>query len=456
MLLTLLWLIFCFTTAAFSADSNYSSTSYDRYLDAQDYYDESQNKMNQGFWERKYFTGDWGGARESLVDSGVTITSSFVSDVLGNPIGGKTQGFEQASSWGADLTLDMDRIASIKGMLLYTSISWRFGNNLSADMIGNQFNVAEVYGGENFRLCDLYVQQSIFNDAITIRLGRLSEGDTFLQSPIYSHFVSNAIDGNPVGILFNTQSPPDGGSTVTTAYPFTTWGAYLRIQPFSWFEMKFGVYNANTIIRENKYHGCNFTFDNTNGVEYITEWKVLINQGAANSGLPGNYKVGYYYVSGVWDKFLGGEQRGNYGYYFLFDQMVYHPDGSLSTTGLTPFIALLFAPEDIALFPVFFTAGATYRGLIPSREEDSVSLAFMYGSYSDDLRSAEQQAKNLGIPGRFGNIPQNFEMVIEATYWLQLNKWFYITPDVQYIINPRGLGNIPNALVLGTQIGITF
>ena len=32
----------------------------------------------------------------------------------------------------------------------------------------------------------------------------------------------------------------------------------------------------------------------------------------------------------------------------------------------------------------------------------------------------------------------------------------YIQPDIQWVINPDGLGTTPNALVLGAQVGVIF
>jgi porin len=45
---------------------------------------------------------------------------------------------------------------------------------------------------------------------------------------------------------------------------------------------------------------------------------------------------------------------------------------------------------------------------------------------------------------------------LEGGYRVNLTKFAYVQPDVQWIINPGGTGTIPNALVLGAQIGVTF
>jgi porin len=45
---------------------------------------------------------------------------------------------------------------------------------------------------------------------------------------------------------------------------------------------------------------------------------------------------------------------------------------------------------------------------------------------------------------------------LEVGYRIQLNRFLYIQPDIQYIVQPGGTGAIPNTLVLGAQIGVSF
>jgi len=46
--------------------------------------------------------------------------------------------------------------------------------------------------------------------------------------------------------------------------------------------------------------------------------------------------------------------------------------------------------------------------------------------------------------------------VLEWTYVIQLARSLTAQPDVQYTIEPGGTGNIPNALVMGFQLAVTF
>ena len=428
----------------FAGDHRFGGESYYRHLEMIKHYDNQKHEVP--FWERKYFTGDWGGVRERLTDRGVTITSSYVSNLAGNPTGGEKQGFTQTGSWGADLTIDFSKFCSWEGLVFYTSSVWRGGSSLSLEYINNQFPVQQVYGGQNFRLVSMYLQQEFWDQRIRIRAGRLCLGDTFYQSPLYYQYMSNAFDGNPIGIFFNG---------VFTAYPNATWGAYFEMEPIDRFMVKFAVYNANDTLKKNKYHGCNFTFASTEGAQLITEWSYLPNTKKGDSGLPGHYKIGGYYFTGSREKFSTGREDGNWGFFLLADQMVYREEGDpFSDLGLTPFVAIEYTPRnEVAKFPFFFTAGMVYKGLIPHREEDTTSIGIAYGTYSDKLRQVQEADRQAGVPGKFGNRPQNFETVLELNHWFQINKWWYIMPDIQYVINPKGLGNLNNALVLGAQIG---
>lgn len=390
-------------------------------------------------YQEDTLTGDWNGTRSYLKDRGVSIDISYVNDLLGNPIGGKRRGFANAGSLGIDLNLDFEKMICIRGLSLFTSFVYRSGNNLSSEYIDNQFPVSQVFGGETYRLNELYVQES-YEDLFSLKAGRLCGGNDFLASPFYAKYVSNAFCGNPIGIFFNVRF---------TAYPHSTWGAYFSFKPHESFLVKSAIYNTNSYISKNKYHGANFTFHSTQGALLITEWAYLFNQ--LGCGLPGNYKVGGYYTTGNSSKFTKDTQKGNYGYYFLLDQMLYQK--KVKDQGLTYFLALLFAPKNRNLFPFFFSTGLVYQGVSKSRPLDSISCGIAQGSYSADLRRIQKRASPTGS-SPFGNRPQTAETVLELNYWFQVNKWFALTPDLQYIINPKGYGTTKNALVLGMQISI--
>ena len=54
-----------------------------------------------------------------------------------------------------------------------------------------------------------------------------------------------------------------------------------------------------------------------------------------------------------------------------------------------------------------------------------------------------------------GGFPTS-EVDFEFGYRVQATDFVYVQPDVQYIITPGGTGNIPNAFIIGAQLGLTF
>ena len=115
-----------------------------------------------------------------------------------------------------------------------------------------------------------------------------------------------------------------------------------------------------------------------------------------------------------------------------------------SDQGLTLWSAFVLSPQqNISRLPFQVNSGIVYRGLVPERDEDIAMLGFVYGEFSDDYA-----ATVAGDP--------TFEIALEAGYRVQLTKFAYVQPNLQWIINPGGTGDIPNALVLGAQMGVTF
>lgn len=386
---------------------------------------------------RKYLFEDWNGWRTRLADRGITATSTYVTDILGNPVGGLNQGFAYTGSLGLDFNFDLEKMYGAEGMEFHVAFGWRAGTNLSR-IIGNQFPCAQVFGNTTIWLNVLFIQQTLWDDRFHFRAGRLEAGDYFLQNPLYYNYVSNAFCGNPIAVFFNG---------VFSAYPNTQWAAYADYKITPKILAKVACFNTNPNVNKPVYNGFNFNWRNRYGAQLITEWTYLVNQQPSDQGPPGNYKFGMFYYTGKFDKFLGGTEQGNFGYYLMLDQMVVRIGGKGSDRGLWPFAALLFAPDNRNLFPFFFTAGAVLKGPFQSRCNDEICLGIAYGSYSSDLRQSERQR---GIP------TQNFEMVLEANYRIHVNQWLFIQPDIQYIKNPRGFKEIKDAIAVGAEVGITL
>ncbi len=310
----------------------------------------------------------------------------------------------------------------------------------------------QVFGGQTYKLVDLYFQQSLWEDRFNCRLGRIAMGDEFLSSPLYWNYVNNGFDGNPVAIFKNVPG--------VTAYPNATWGIRARVRPVKEVYLMAGLFNNDPDVSESKNHGVDFSMRGPCFV--IAETGYLRNREKGSGGLPGNYKFGAYYHNGDYDDLyrdgagnsyvLSGNapqtHHGNWGFYILLDQMIYREGGSDSEQGLTPFVSLLFAPDkDINPLPFFMNGGLVYKGSIPGRDRDIAAFGVIYGGFSDDLERYQEDAK-VGV--------QRFELVLELNYNVEIVRWLHLIPDIQYVINPGGTGDISDALVLGFQLALNL
>jgi porin len=341
--------------------------------------------------------------------------------------------------------IDLAKLRLVPGGSILVQLSESFGDSLSKNHLHNVFDTQETTTGETFRVVDVAYQQSLFQDRVELRFGRLDAADDFLVSPYNYLFVQSGFDAVPAGIVFNSPG--------TTTPPEATWGAMVSVKPTARTYVMAGVYNGDPSIRENDRHGVDLSLKGP--LFAIGEVGYQANGLPGDTHLPGNYKAGFWYDDGRFTDFdTGGAVRGSWGWYGLFDQVLL-PFGRLgSNRGFGVFGSAVFGQDpSVARMPFFCNGGAAARGIFESRPIDTCGLGVVYGHFSHELLEAERAAQpldpHLGL--------QEYEMVIEATYrFFFQQQSYFIQPDLQYIVNPGATRQYHNAIVVGCQIGVNF
>ncbi len=399
----------------------------------------------------EHLLGDWYGMRSWLEDHGITPTLTFVTDALGNPTGGRQQGFTAFNNLGVDLQFDLAKLHGPKGGSFEISTSYRFGRSLTLKYIGNTFNVQQVCCGATFRVVDVAYRQQLLDDRVSFRVGRIAAGDDFLVSPYNYVFVQNGFDGNPVGIFFNSPG--------MTAYPNATWGALVKGRPTERTYVMGGWYNGDPSIRDNRHHGLDWSLDGP--LFTIGEVGYQRNGLPGDQGLIGNYKAGFWYDNSRFTDFntvahahSPRASRGNWGVYGLFDQVLVRFGERGSNRGFGVTGSVLVSPDQsVSHMPFFSTAGFVVRGLFASRPTDVGGFGVVFGYFSNDLQDSQRRTQHLDTTAGV----QRYETALELTYRLRfLRDALFVQPDLQYIIRPGGTGRISDALVLGAQVGVNF
>ncbi len=426
----------------------------------------------QSWLQSDYATMNCLGLRDRLSTNGVDISLNYASDIASNVSGGKNLGAAYCDNFTLDLEFHSEPLLGYKGGTLSIIALNRDGDNLSAQSIGNQFTVQQLYGGSTAIFYGLTYEQQFHDDKFSFKFGRMATGDDFASSPIYWLYMNNGIDGNPQSLPVNAMF---------TAYPWSSWGARLRAQLTSQTTALLGIYQVTPQIWRPSMHGLNWAMNPGDGVMLIAQYgwspeffkptssitpvpaeasdgkSITPNGGKTFTsatdaitphGLPGHYWMGFYYSTWTYPQFGSTQgQPGAYGLYWHFDQMLYRMSPT-SDTGLTAWSAFTLSPQqNTAKIPFEYNGGLIYTGLIPCRPKDISIFGFIYGNFSSNYAQASQ-ATTEGTA--------TYELVTELGYRINITKFSYIQPDAQWIINPGGTGTIPNALVLGAQVGVIF
>lgn len=426
------------------------------------------NRVNAGDWFKSdYALQNWFGFRDTLARHGLDVSLNYTSDIAGNVTGGKSRGMTYCDNFTLDLEFQSQPLFGYKGGTLSVIMLNRDGSNLSARNIGNQFTVQQVYGGSTAIFYALAYNQRFCDDRFSFKFGRMSAGDEFASSPLYWLYMNNGIDGNP-------QSLPVNGMFST--YPWGVWGARARALVTRETEAMFGVYQVSPQVSRPSMHGLNWNFNPGDGLMLIGQYgwaheffqpsaspqaktsdgKSTVdgknpNPPAADAiphGLPGHYWMGGYYSSYSYPQWgTSQRQNGGYGLYWHFDQMLYRMN-PFKDTGLTAWSAFVLCPQqNTAKVPFQYNGGLVYTGLLPFRPQDVSVFGVAYGNFSSNYAQANQ-----AVLGGYAT----YELVYEWGYRINMTKFAYVQPDVQWVVNPGGTGTIPNALVLGAQIGVVF
>jgi carbohydrate-selective porin OprB len=425
------------------------------------------------WWSGKYASGNWFGARDFLEDNGLKIGIDYKANILFNVSGGLQQrgGYDDEFKFRA--TLDFAKalkVDALEGLTAYTDLRYRGGAGVNK-FVGatGQFAPSTFQGGRLWRFQQVYltyVTPELFGvkEFLTLSGGWQNPTDIFINQPLNKFFINNTFTSNR-GI---------GANGIGWGGSYSAWGGYAKVKPNDWFYLQSGLYLAIPDAGSTSNHGLFFAGaqpPDRNGFYWLTEAGFTPKIGPDK--LAGRYAAGLIYWGVENTSFYGANYDQKVLLYWQADQQLYREptpeaptplakgpsDGKslkevvetskpkLNDQGLYSFSLINFAPKFNNNVPFYFQTGLVYKGLIPTRDNDQAGVAFALSSYSYYKQLSDE---------RRNRPEQTFEAVLEFDYRIQVNKWSYVQPVLQYIIRPSGTGLVQNATVLGFQVGVTF
>ncbi len=423
-----------------------------------------------GLWEQDTLTGDWGGARTTLSEGGATFGLRSIAELFGTVSGGMRQGVAAENQFLLTADLDGEKLGGPAGLTAHAGLVSAEGRGPGLNNIGNALDVSNTeLPGRNqryTRLWTLWLQQTGFDDALSLRAGQLSVDDEFLVSPTAANLLNSTFGWPALGFAnLPAGRPNDQNLTLGPGYPLGAPGLRLTIAPtenFAWLTAVFS-HQPESVDRP----GTQFKVSGDSLI--VTELQYLRNQAKDATGLPAMLKLGGWFDTARFDDLhlnsngqslllAGGtpqQHAGEQAVYVVADQTVWRD----ADRALSLFLRAGAAPDPaINLVTWYVDGGVGLKAPLPWRAADVLTLGFGYAGIGQAARAADRDTK---LPVR------DCEAFVELNYTATLAPWWSLQPDLQYILHPgfgganplptaRPGGTIPDALVLGLRNTLTF
>jgi porin len=394
--------------------------------------------------------GDPAGVRKWLAEHGVIYGATYHGEVFGNASGGIRRGAVFEGKLEAYVNVELEKLVGWKGLSFFSNAFQIHGTGgLRRDNLLNLVTISNIEALPSTRLSEIWLEQTFFNDKLSVRFGQLAADAEFFISYVGGLFI------NSDWPTITAENLPSGGP----AYPLSTPGVRIKADPTKDLSLLVALFNGDPAgpgpgdAQEKNRYGLNFRLRDPPFL--IGEAQYRYNQDKLATGLAGTIKLGgWYHFDRFDDQRFGTDGlsladpasngtprrlRGTSGLYGIIDQQIYRPPGGDAESGVAVFARIAASPPDRNLVDFYFDSGVTFSGMIASRPDDKFGASFIYTGISRDARALDRDfVAFTGVPSPI----RNYEMTFELTYMAQIVPGWTVQPDFQYVVNPGG--NVPN------------
>jgi carbohydrate-selective porin OprB len=395
------------------------------------------------FFNLRPLGADFGRA---LANYGIYLVARDLSEELANVSGGLTRGasFEGFTELGFDL--DMARIAGITGGAVHFLVDDLQGQPFYA-YSGSAYLNNRLFAGAGpaLRLNYLSYEQSLFDQRVDLRVGRIPAYTQFDGSELYCTFITS-LCRTPAAYTFDRGYPP---------YLVSSWAAVAQIRIAGPFYTNMAVYENEPILtttRRGGFPGPDWGLNYADGATIPVQFGYRTT--LQDDPYPRAFSVGGFYDSGHYaDPLLnvdgrnrilfGGTPKTDVGlsqFYVQAQQMVYRPDAS--DRGLTLFGGANWATSGEPNVQRMVFAGAFYKGPFARRPHDTLGVAVSLVGVNPRITERVNSLLSLTTGGH----ASRSEISYEVNYGFAIAPGMMIKPFLQFISHPdQANATIPSA-----------
>ncbi len=356
----------------------------------------------------------------------VTVDVVYVADTWANLSGGIDRGAAYLDNLDLAISVDSKALGLKNGTFFAYGL---YNNNatLSDQLTGDAQVISNIDAERHFRLEEFWYEQRFADGRGSVKAGLIDLNSEFDAKDTSALFINSS---HGIGPDFS-----QAGENGPSIFPSTS----LAVR-FDW------APNDNTVLRVGAFDAV--PNDPANQKKMKLSWSEgTLLVGEVNHTLASGWRLGL----GGWaftSKFTPilsaatDKVGGNNGLYAFAEGPVLRPAGN-SDRGMDAFLRIGVADSSFNQFQSYWSGGVVFRGIWAARPDDRLGVAVAYARNGDDFKT---QARLDADHVKTG------EINIEVTYSTQVNDWLAIQPNLQYVINPGGLGNFSNALAAGVRL----
>lgn len=323
----------------------------------------------------------------------------------------------------ANLTWDPEKITRWKGALFGAEFL-----QLNAQDTNGQAGVVQGYNSlpgppplSRGELYQLWYRQKLFNDKLSVRIGKLVPTIDF----------NNVI--RPVPIGQGAQSVPSVTGLIYTpifinttmlgvvpGYYNSAYGGVISFMPVKQWYALYGIYDGSLAQgKQTGLEGPNFNGTYVQLGEIGFAWLI--------HGLPGTVAVGAWNQHGPIITSPTLTENGASGFYSFGAQRLWYRDPTENNSGISAFYQYGINNSDVMPMTQFVGFGLTAFGLVPKRPDDSFGVGTAISWLNQSIFS------------------QRTESMFQVYYQAQVVSGIFLEPVVSYIPNPGANPNLPQA-----------
>jgi len=370
-----------------------------------------------GWRERDTLTGDWGGLRPWLKESGITLQPRITQFYQAMTSGDGERDFEYGGKADLLLNADLSKFGSWNGLSLTVHAEYNFGQSVNQRggtimPVNTALAFPGMEGADRFDLSSVYLKQ-MFGDSVSLMAGKISIIDYCVSKPF--------MGGDGVDSFWNIvfAAPPSG------TVPAYFLGALLSVQTEA---ATYGlwVYDPNSSVNK---PGLEDAFAAGVTIRGSVSFPATIAGRNGHQGLAASYSTKNGTDLETLDgSFIPNPPPGTVGiknnrYYFAytFDQYLYQSkENPKEGVGLFGQFGISDGNPNKLYWMAFGGVGGT--GLIPARKLDNWGVGYYYAALSPFLK--DSLAPELTIRDE-----QGWEMF----YNFAVTPWLVLGADLQII-----------------------